>query len=81
MKEYMGGGWVGGGDGSILLILSIFIIYYLHTNVFYIGNEANDVQLGSCGSFSGSSLSLIFCIHVRSGPIYLGGVFTLQKKL
>jgi hypothetical protein len=30
---------------------------------------------------SGSSLPLIFCIHVRSGPIYWGGVFTLQKKI
>jgi uncharacterized protein YbcC (UPF0753/DUF2309 family) len=30
---------------------------------------------------SGSSLPLIFCIHVRSEPIYWGGLFTLQKKL
>ena len=30
---------------------------------------------------SGSSLPLIFCIHVRSGPILLGGLFTLQKIL
>lgn len=37
------GGW-GEVMGLILLILSIFFIYYLHTNVFYIGNEANDMQ-------------------------------------
>ena len=30
---------------------------------------------------SGSSLPLIFCIHVRSGPIYWGVLFTLQKIL
>jgi hypothetical protein len=32
-------------------------------------------------SISGSSLPLMFCIHVRSGSIYWGGVFTLQKRL
>jgi hypothetical protein len=30
---------------------------------------------------SGRSLPLIFCIHVRSGPIYWGGVIHLAKKI
>lgn len=50
--------------GLILLILSIFIIYYLHTNVFYIGNEANDMQLRSCGSLiwnSDHKVATLFC--------------------
>ena len=34
-----------------------------------------------CTLDSGSSLPLIFCIHVRLGPIYWGGLFTLQKIL
>jgi hypothetical protein len=28
---------------------------------------------------SGSSLPLIFCIHVRSGPIYWGVVYLAKK--
>ena len=31
--------------------------------------------------YSGSSLPLIFCIHVRSGPIYWGGVIDLAKHI
>ena len=29
--------------------------------------------------FSGSSLPLIFCIHVRSEPIFLGGYLSCKK--
>ena len=29
----------------------------------------------------GGSLPHIFCIHVRLGPIYPGGLFTLHKRL
>ena len=32
-------------------------------------------------SYSGGSLPLIFCIHVRLGPIHWEGLFTLQKRL
>ena len=38
--------------------------------------SADQVQVSA---LSGGSLPLIFCIHVRPGPIYWG-VFTLQKN-
>ena len=35
----------------------------------------------TCAQDLGGALPLIFCIHVRSGPIYWGGLFTLQKRV
>ena len=44
------------------------------------GVEDWGIQFATNTSNSGSSLPLIFCIHVSSGPIYWGGVIYLAKK-
>jgi hypothetical protein len=38
-------------------------------------------MFSTSGRTSGSLLPLIFCIHVRSGPIYWGGVIYLAEKI
>jgi hypothetical protein len=44
--------------------------------------EAKNLHMAEkAGRSSGSSLPLIFCIHVRSGPIYWGGGIYLAKNI
>jgi hypothetical protein len=38
------------------------------------------ITISCVRTLPGRSLPLIFCIHVRSGPIYWGGLFTSQKR-
>jgi hypothetical protein len=52
---------------QVLLSHSFMVVHNIPNNFFY------------C-DFSGSSLPLIFCIHVRSGPIYWGGYNLPCKK-
>jgi hypothetical protein len=42
----------------------IKLVYELHVSIFQFGHE---------DYVPGGSLPLIFCIHVRSGPIFWGG--------